>query len=230
MRLPAILMLAAAAGGAAEAPGIKPRAELTDYPARHEAGAAAIGAELLAPDEVRARFVSELNRGYVVVEVAVYPRGEVDLNHDDFILRVCGSQVLRPVGARTIAGVLQKSAPEPGGVDLYPTVGVGYGTGPGYYDPVTGTRRGGGWNTSVGVGVGVGGSGQRPASTDADRKTMELELSEKALPEGAAAKPVAGYLYFPAPARKNGKTVTCDLEYNPARGERQVLTLPQLGR
>ncbi len=30
---------------------------------------------------------------------------------------------------------------------------------------------------------------------------MEMELDEKALPEGSASKAVAGYLYFPLPAK-----------------------------
>jgi hypothetical protein len=36
---------------------------------------------------------------------------------------------------------------------------------------------------------------------------MELELSEKGLPEGETSKPVAGYLYFPLKARKKAGTL-----------------------
>jgi hypothetical protein len=31
---------------------------------------------------------------------------------------------------------------------------------------------------------------------------MELELTEKGLPEGTVSRPVAGYLYFPSPGKK----------------------------
>lgn len=41
-----------------------------------------------------------------------------------------------------------------------------------------------------------------PGSTDADRSTMSMELSDKALPEGEIKQPVAGYLYFPMPDTK----------------------------
>jgi len=33
---------------------------------------------------------------------------------------------------------------------------------------------------------------------------METELTEKGLSEGATAKAVAGYIYFPVPAKKKG--------------------------
>ena len=103
---------------------------------------------------------------------------------------------------------------------LYPSAGVGYESGPSY-DPVYGTRRGGGVGTSVGVGVGVGDS--RPAATDRDRKTMELELGEQQLPEQVVTKPVAGYLYFPLPTKKKG--VAYELEYNGPAGK-LVLSFP----
>jgi hypothetical protein len=34
---------------------------------------------------------------------------------------------------------------------------------------------------------------------------MELELREKGLPEGNTASPVAGYVYFTIPSKKNNK-------------------------
>jgi hypothetical protein len=58
--------------------------------------------------------------------------------------------------------------------------------------------------------VGVGGRGRQPGSTDQDRAAMETELSEKGLPEGSAAAPVAGYLYFSLP---RSKQVVYQLQY-----------------
>jgi hypothetical protein len=40
---------------------------------------------------------------------------------------------------------------------------------------------------------------------------MELELTEKGLPEGSTKTPVAGYLYFPYPEKK--KSDAYQLEY-----------------
>src|SRR5437660_988473 len=78
--------------------------------------------------------------------------------------------------------------------------------------------------TDTGVAVATGGAGNRqpaPGSTDRDRYTMEQELSDKALPEGAASRPVAGYLYFPMPAHKKASDVTA-LEYNGSAGKVHV--------
>ena len=61
-----------------------------------------------------------------------------------------------------------------------------------------------------------------PASTGADRRTMETELAEKGLPEGPAERAVAGYLYFPFPGKKHD--VAYDLEYR-VNGERFLLPL-----
>jgi hypothetical protein len=106
-----------------------------------------------------------------------------------------------------VAGRLQRaSEPKPDGHDVVvvPTAGVGYQTGG--IDPVTGAPRRGGVVTSTGVGVGVGGpQDPKAGSTDADRRTMELELREKGLPEGNTAHAVSGYLYFSQPQRKNAK-------------------------
>lgn len=93
---------------------------------------------------------------------------------------------------------------------LYPSAGIGYESGPRVYDPVTGTPRGGGLSTSAGVGVGVGPS--QSGAGEQDRTTMELELSEKGLPETKASKPLSGYLYFPVTSKKkNGLLLECSL-------------------
>ena len=89
------------------------------------------------------------------------------------------------------------------GIDVggYQQVGIGYERGR-VYDPATGQeQKVGGVYTSTGVGVGVGTRGG-PARTERDREVMELELTEKGLPEGSTKKPVAGYLYFPLPEKK----------------------------
>ena len=51
---------------------------------------------------------------------------------------------------------------------------------------------------------------------------METELSEKVLPDGATARPIAGYLYFPFPGKK--REGSYDLVYT-YQGEKFVLPL-----
>lgn len=194
--------------------GIKPRPDASDYPVRASGKTLAAGAALLGPDQVRGAFATDLARGYIVIEAGVYPKtGEkIDVGPGDFFLRIMDTgEVVRPAAPKSIAGVLQK-APPGRDVSLYPSVGVGYGSGPAY-DPATGQRTGG-LSTSVGLGVGVGDA--PAASTDADRRTMEAELRDKEFPEKVATAPVAGYLYFPVAGRK--KPAKFELEFEAPEG------------
>jgi hypothetical protein len=218
----------------AEAPkGTVPRATADRYPAHTEQSGVGVGVTLLTADQVRKAFASDVNKCCVVVEVALYPPKDstVKVSLNDFVLRVADSDIAaRPSGAKVLAAKLQKKAasPQDRDISISPNVGVGYDSG-GYYDPATGQRRAGGVYTSTGVGVGIGGSRPQPGSTDVDRNTMELELNEKGLPEGEAAAPVAGYLYFALPQTKDKakdkKAPAHQLEYN-LYGHKVVLTLP----
>ena len=217
----------------AEAPkGTVPRATANRYPAHAQQSGVGIGVTLLTADQVRKAFASDVNKCCVVVEVALYPPKDstVSVSLKDFVLRTGDSDIAaRPSVAKVLAAKLQKKAASPNDRDItvYPSAGVGYETGG--YDPITGQRRSGGVYTSTGVGVGVGGSRPQPGSTDVDRNTMELELTEKGLPEGEAAAPVAGYLYFDLPRTKDRakdkKTPARQLEYS-LYGNKVVLTLP----
>jgi hypothetical protein len=216
------LLLTLAGALAAGQPGTRPRADANEYPAHASTGPVAIGARLLTPGQVQDTFSTDLNRGYVVVEVAVYPKdgGSLDLGPGDFLLRIGGTETdARPATPRAVAAALRKASSKDRDVALYPSAGVGYESGPRVYDPATGGTRGGGWNTGAGVGVGVG--GQHPASTDADRKTMEMELSDQELPEKVITAPVAGYLYFPLVTKK--KNTVYELEY---QGQAIRLVIP----
>lgn len=214
----------------ADAPkGTVPRASAENYPAHTMRDGTAIGAILLTNEQARKAFASNMDRCCVAVEVAFYPQkgNPVNISMDDFVLRVGGSDLAtKPSTPEVLAAKLQKkAAPTSSGHDVVvsPTAGVGYESGG--YDPVTGTRRPGGVITSSGVGVGIGGSQPpAPGSTDRDRRTMELELSEKALPEGAASMPVSGYLYFSLPSKKDKKS-SHQLEYM-LNGEKVALQLP----
>jgi hypothetical protein len=185
--------------------GLPARSNPADYSARADDADFTIAAQVLDDDEVQSGFATDLYRKYAVVEVAVYPaKGKtLDVADVDFAVKYDGKSALtRPASPRTIAASLQRrAANKKDPVTLYPNVGFGVGTGP--YGTSTGTN--------VGVGVGVGENRPQPASSPADRDVMQTELEEKALPSGPAAKPIAGYLYFPLPARK--KVVVEELSF-----------------
>lgn len=204
--------------------GTVPRTAASNYAGHAEQDGVSIGASRLTPEQARRTFVSDVNRCCLVVEVAFYPAKDapVEVSLNDFVLRVNGTDIAaKPSSAKVVAGSLRKNAASDHDVSVYPSAGIGYESGG--YDPSTGGRRGGGIYTQAGVGVGVGGSGPQPGSTEKDRSAMETELSEKGLPEGSAAVPVAGYLYFPIASKK--KNTTHSLEYR-LNGNKVVLSLP----
>jgi hypothetical protein len=203
---------------AADTPkGIAPRATVDDYPAHAVQNGVAIGATILSTEETRRAFTADLNRCCLVVEVALFPAKDAALkvSLDDFVLRVVGSDdVTRPASAEILAGRLQRqseTAAPPHPPEVHGSAGVTYGTGP--YGHSTGTE------ASVGVGVGAQPS---HSGSDSQRKAIQQELSAKALPEGSASVPVAGYVYFSAERKKR---FTYQLEYT-LNGEKVVVPLP----
>jgi hypothetical protein len=92
------------------------------------------------------------------------------------------------------------------GVHPVGEVHVGYKSGT---DPRTGQRVHG---VDAEGGVGVGGDpAATQASTDGDRNVLELELTEKTLPEDTVSAPLAGYLYFSL--SKDNNKAAHQLEY-----------------
>ena len=217
-----MLALLVAQALAGEVQGTEPKAEASRYPASAQQQQLSIGAQLLTGEQIRRAFATELSHGFLVVEVAVFPgTGSVHVLRSAFAVRSAGSDsASRPSNPRAVAAMAQQRSSEGRDVTVYPQVGVGYESGR-TYDPTTGReRRGGGVYTSAGVGVGVG--PRESAQTDKDREVMELELTEKGLPEGSTKKPVAGYLYFPFPEKKKSDAyqLECTLE-----GVKSVLAL-----
>jgi hypothetical protein len=212
---------------AADPSGLRARGNAADYPRHAAENLVSIGAEMLGAQEVKNTFATDLNRGFLVVEVGVYPPdGKTwNLNPDDFSLRIGADKVVRPSTPSTVASVLQRKAKDrsaarggsgPGDIMVYPSATIGYeSVSSGTIDPATGRARrggGGGWVTGGGVGVGMGGNngpmpqgGPAPGASDVDRSTMQTELWDKSLPEGEIKAPVAGYLYFPMPEEMKKK-------------------------
>jgi hypothetical protein len=218
-----LAMVSAALGLSANPPGIHPRPAASDYPASDSSGSLTIAAAVLPAEQVRNTFATDLNHGYIVLEVAVYPRAatSIDVSSLDFALRIGATDVVRAATPRAIASILQQKnagpPPRSSDVTLYPTADVGVVGGPGGRAVYTG----------AGVGVGIGDQGQppRPGSTDRDRMTMGQELEDRALPEGKTAQAVAGYLYFPMTTAKR-KNVAYELMYNAAGSRLRVLLPP----
>lgn len=203
----AAIVLASAVLFAQEAKGIKPRAAADEYPAVSRQQQVTLGAARLSTDEVRSTFVSDLNKGYLVLEIGAFPKSEVQLSPQDFMLVARGEKnVIRPADPETIAAKLGKKESRGRDVSVSPLAGVTYSSG-NNGDPAYPDR---GWTTTTGTMVNIGAPTRDPQTVNADRKTMAVELKDKQLPAGTTAKPVAGYLYFPVPSKKD---VQYDLEY-----------------
>jgi len=203
--------------------GTVPRAAADKYAAHGEVHGTAVAARLLTAKEAAKVFATDVDHCCMVLEVAFYPAKDAlaDVVINEFALRVVGEDIAnRPATAELVAARLyRKSHPESAGgrdVSIQPRVGVAYETGT---DPYTGQRRSGTTTTS-GVDVIVGPKQPSgPPYQEEDRRTMELELRDKGLPEGATSAPVSGYLYFSQLRKKNAKY---QLEYT-ANGEKVVL-------
>jgi len=193
--------------------GIRARATISDYPA-HDGH---LGGAVLPPDQTKKLFAVDLTKmGYLVVEVGIFPEGDVEVAARDFMLRnpVDGA-IYRPVSAAAIAGKLEdkktaKTSPPkiPDWLQVGGSQTVGYGTG-----TYNGRRTGGVYTEST-VGVGVGGPQMPPPPPppskhkDKDPMSVQSDLESASLPEGRLGHPVAGYLYFPAPAKKGALELT----------------------
>jgi hypothetical protein len=206
--------------------GIRPRLAPADYPARQTANGMTLAAAVLTPEQVKKRFSTNLNHGYVAVEVAVYPEPghEVNLAPRDFMARFgSDSEIQRPLSPPVIAARLGRKDPPPpdapGKVHVYAEETVGYEHGPyGRSGVYTGT--------SAGVGIGDPGVPPPPprsAPPGMDRTSIRLELDDLSLPERKISQETAGYLYFAKPGK--GKSSTLDLTYYGEQGQIQ-LTIP----
>jgi hypothetical protein len=207
--------------------GTVPKSSPDRYATHAESDGTKVGATLLSSDEVRKAFVYDVSRSCLVVEVALYPQKDKnqEISLDDFSLRVAGAETaVRPTSANAVAAKLQQQVNSQPDVGLETSAGVGYESGT-RIDPVTGQPvKTHGVYTESGAGVGAGSGAPHSGATDRDRAITEAELTDKALPEGTASSPLAGYIYFPMVSKK--KHATLQLEYV-LNGKQVILHFPE---
>jgi hypothetical protein len=194
--------------------GVPPRPTSSDYPVHQATATATIAATLVPPDLAKRIFPADVNKNYFVVEVAVYPlNGQtVYIDSFDFGLKFGEDEVSHPRTPEEIASMwAEKNAPQPPSkVNVTAETGVVYSTGSTGNDPVTG-RPQHGLSTYNGVAVGSG-QPSPPPPPPGDPRVVEAQVRDRALPEGPAVRPVAGYLYFPLISKKSKRAAT-ELQY-----------------
>ena len=213
----AIALICVASSIAQTRSGVVPRTAPVDYAAHASQDNFQIGASLLTHKELKQVFATDINQCCLVVEVAFYPpkNNFVKISLDDFMLREAGMEVgIRPSTAEVLAARLEVRPTPPDrehrpGVNSSSEIGYERDTpiNNGNNNGNTQTTRGGIYQRqSVGVGIPVGGKSPErgPVTAESNRRAIELELQEKALPEVSAWDPVAGYLYFSVPKKKKG--------------------------
>jgi hypothetical protein len=194
--------------------GTVARSAATDYAAHASQESIQIGASLLTHKELKKIFATDVNQCCLVVEVAFYPAKDkfVKISLDDFMLREAGMELgTKPSTPDVLSARLEVQPVTP---DREHRPGVTSSSDIGYErttqqnGPERSTSGGIVQRSSVGIGVPIGGGGgsKLPESRNAEgnRRAIEAELTEKALPETTAWEPVAGYLYFFVPKKKKG--------------------------
>jgi hypothetical protein len=194
--------------------GTVPRSNVTDYAAHASQDNIQIGASLLTHKELKKIFATDVNQCCLVVEVAFYPAKDhfVKISLDDFMLRETGMELgTKPSTPDVLSARLevQPVAPDrehrPG---VSSSSDIGYERSTQQNGPERTTSGGVVQRSRVGVGIPIGGGGSRlpegKTTTEGNRRAIEAELTEKALPETSAWDPIAGYLYFSVPKKKKG--------------------------
>jgi hypothetical protein len=196
------LTMAALAAG--DDSGLTPRGKPSDYPVHDTAKTAIIAAAIVPPDVVRKILTPDIGKGYVVVEVAIYPEDghSFDVDLMDFSLKI-GDQVIHADKPRDVAMPWPEKKTTLGdrGPAVTTETGVIVARGP---NPVTGRPQtsAGTWE-SVSVSNDPRGRNPPPPSSKPDQSAAEARVRARALPQGETKRVVAGYLYFPQYGRKH---------------------------
>ena len=176
----------------------EPKNKATDYPAHATAGNVSIGAEYLV-HSIPSGSQTILAPDYLVVEVAIFPGKEepVEIRGNSFALRLNGKKLTLPSVA---PGFVAASLKYPDW-EMHPRVEASAGAGDA--GVILGRP------PAVGRFPGDPTTSRLPRAPRApppdDRRGIEPEEPERAedviarnaLPDGAVAKPVSGFVYFP---------------------------------
>jgi hypothetical protein len=194
--------------------GTVARSTATDYAAHASQESVQIGASLLTHKELKKIFATDVNQCCLVVEVAFYPTKDnfVKISLDDFMLREAGIELGTKPSTPDVLSARLEIQPVTPDREHRPGVSsssdIGYERATQQNGPERSTSGGVVQRSSVGIGVPIGGGGgsRLPESRNAEgnRRAIEAELTEKALPETTAWDPIAGYLYFSVPKKKKG--------------------------
>ena len=199
---------------AAEPHGTVPRPAATDYAAHASQESVQVGASLLSHKELKKIFATDVNQCCLVVEVSFYPAKDnfVKISLDDFMLREAGMELGTKPSTPDVLSARFEVQPVTPDREHRPGVNsssdIGYERTTQQNGPERSTSGGVVQRSRVGIGVPIGG-GERSKlpqgqAAEGNRRAIEAELTEKALPEITAWEPVAGYLYFSVPKKKKG--------------------------
>jgi hypothetical protein len=176
---------------------MSPRQHASDYTAQQETKSATIAASRIPSAEVEKAFTHDIAQQYVVVEVAIYPRGAFEINWNDFSLKL-GDTVVRVEKPRDVVTPWpEKKTPAHAGPTVITETGVIFEKSS---DPVNGRRSGVGTYEGVTVTNDPRASAPPPpppARRGPDPAAVEQRINERSLPEGEIRRPIAGYLFFP---------------------------------
>ena len=171
--------------------GLPPRPNPSDYPVHQSAANATIAALRVPTREVEKMFSPDIARQYVVIEVAIYPQSNFDVDWFDFNLKI-GNNIAHVEKPRDVATPWPEKTVDPKGPTVYSETGVLIQH---TSDPVYGRR------TSVGTYEGATVTNAPPPPPPPrqgpDPQLIEQRVRERSLPEGITHAPIAGYLFFP---------------------------------
>ena len=182
--------------------GTIPKASADLYLVHADHNGTRIGAALMSPDEVRRVFGFDVDRGCIIVEVALYPPDDKERKVllSDFSLRIAGTDTaVKPSTATVVAANWRQQLRMQQDVKTELDGEVAFGPGLVHLEGQVRFEK--------------VDSPAYPAS-EKDAATLEAELTDKGLPEGKTSSPVAGYLYFPVLQGKKHTTLQLEYETN----------------
>jgi len=193
--------------------GVAPRASASDYDARQSLSAGTLAASVIPAKQIEKLFSGRIAKDYVVIEVAVYPENgqNFDLDWFDFALKT-GNSVAHVERPREVAMAWPERKGDAGKpVTVITDAGVAYGRA----SDSAGQHRSQ-VDTYERVDVTNDPRAASPPNPGPDPQLVEAKIQQRALPQGLAKTPVAGYLFFPQ-LKKRRKGDVAELQWSKDR-------------